>query len=174
MAYGFNDDRSLYDLQELLDRVSTLEQQLEEMSGNMESVSDIVTNLSEGLEEASGALDLIGTHYQANKSVAITTADINTYAEGPSLTLPAGTYVITGVWIFNTATTSDRNMEVRLRVGTINYQEGQRIRVPNGSYARLNCAWTGTFTSGKTVTLLGSASATSTAQTCYLNATRIK
>lgn len=173
MAYGFNDDRSLYDLQELLDRVSTLEQQLEEMSGNMESVSDIVTNLSEGLEEASGALDLIGTHYQANKSVAITSTNIDTYAEGPSLTLPAGTYVITGVWLFNSASGA-RTMETRLRWGTGNHAEGQRIAAPNGNYARLNCAWTGTFTSGQTVTLIGSATVTSTAQTCYLNATRIK
>ena len=173
MAYGFNEDKSKYDIQELLDKMATFEQQLEEMSGNMESVSGIVTSLSEGLEEASGALDLIGRHYSANKSVAITSANINNYAEGPSLTLPAGTYVITGVWLFNTASGA-RTMETRLRWGTGSHAEGQRIAAPNGNYARLNCAWTGTFTSGQTVTLIGSATLTSTAQTCYLNATRIK
>lgn len=173
MAYGFNEDKSKYDIQELLDKMATFEQQLEEMSGNMESVSGIVTSLSEGLEEASGALDLIGKHYQAAKSVAITSTNISAYADGPSLTLPAGTYVITGVWLFNT-TSDARTMETRLRWGASNHAEGQRIAAPNGNYARLNCAWTGTFTSEQTVTLIGSATATSTAQLCYINAVRIK
>lgn len=173
MAYGFNDDRSLYDLQELLDRISTLERQLGEMSNSIEAFSGEVSSLSEGLEEASGALELIGTHYQANKSVAITSTDIDAYAEGPSLTLPAGTYVITGVWLFNSASGA-RTMETRLRWGTGNHAEGQRIAAPNGNYARLNCAWTGTFTSGQTVTLIGSATLTSTAQRCYINAVRVK
>lgn len=173
MAYGFNEDKSKYDIQELLDKMATFEQQLEEMSGNMESVSGIVTSLSEGLDSANDALGLIGKHYSAYKSVAITSANINSYAEGPSLTLPAGTYVITGVWLFNSASGA-RTMETRLRWGTGNHAEGQRIAAPNGNYARLNCAWTGRLASDTTVTLIGSATVTSTAQTCYLNATRIK
>lgn len=188
MTYAFNDDKSKYDISNvasLISRIEELERQVGDFNGNVATLqnamsnfendlsdfNDDITNLSNDID----AMSVIGTYYHATKSVAITTASIDTYAEGPSLTLPAGSYVITGVWIFNTALgANDRNMEVRLRFGTNRYQEGQRVRVLNGNFSRLNCVWTGALSSEQTVTLIGSASVTSTAQNCYINAVRIK
>lgn len=186
MAYAFNDDKSKYDISNvasLISRIEELERQvgdfnvdvvtlqnaMSSLENNLSDFNDDITNLSNDID----AMSVIGTHYEKAKSVAITKADINTYAEGPSLTLPAGTYVVTGVWLFNSASGA-RTMETRLRWGTDNHAEGQRVAAPNGNYTRLNCAWTGTFKSETTVTLIGSATATSTAQTCYLNAVRVK
>lgn len=186
MTYAFNDDKSKYDISDinsLISRIEELERQVGDFNGDVATLqntmsdfendlsdfNDDITNLSNDID----AMSVIGTHYVASKDVAITKADINTYAEGPSLTVPAGTYVITGVWLFNSASGA-RTMETRLRWGTGNHAEGQRISASNGNYARLNCAWTGKFTSEQTVTLIGSASVTSTAQTCYLNAVRVK
>lgn len=186
MAYAFNDDKSKYDISNvasLISRIEELERQvgdfnvdvttlqnaMSSLENNLSDFNDDITNLSNDI----GAMSVIGTHYSANKSVAITKADINTYAEGPSLTVPAGTYVITGVWLFNSASGA-RTMETRLQWGTGNHAEGQRVSAPNGNYARLNCAWTGRLANDTTVTLIGSATATSTAQTCYLNAVRVK
>lgn len=186
MAYAFNDDKSKYDISNiasLISRIEELERQVGDFNGNVATLqnamsslennlsdfNDDITNLSNDID----AMSVIGTHYQKAKNVAITTADINTYAEGPSLTLPAGVYVVTGVWLFNSASGA-RTMETRLRWGTGNHAEGQRVSAPNGNYARLNCAWTGEFYSEETITLIGSATLTSTAQNCYINAMRIK
>lgn len=188
MAYAFNDDKSKYDISNIasliarieeLERqvgdfnvdVTTLQNAMSDLESDLSDFNDDITNLSNDVD----AMSVIGTHYEKAKSVAITTADMNTYAEGPSLTLPAGVYVITGVWLFNSAPgASRRTMEVRLRFDSTNYQEGQRVTEENGNYTRLNCAWAGTLPYERTITLVGSANVTSTAQNCYINAVRIK
>lgn len=188
MTYAFNDDKSKYDISNiasLIARIEELERQVGDFNGDVVTLQNAMSNLENDLSNFNDditnlsndvdAMSVIGTHYQAAKSVAITTADINTYAEGPSLTLPAGTYVITGVWLFNSAPgATRRNMEVRLRFDATNYQEGQRTTAENGYYARLNCVWAGKLAYERTITLVGSASVTSTAQNCYINAVRIK
>lgn len=188
--YAFNDDKSKHDIDDtisdLMSRVAELEGQVGGFSGDILALQGIMSDLENDMSDLNdditsldnnvSAMSVIGTHYQAAKSTAITVADMNTYAEGPSITLPAGSYVITGLWQFNTAASgvTDRNMETRLRVGSALYQEGQRVRVPNGNFARLNCVWAGRLSSETTVTLLGSASVTSSALNCYINAVRVK
>lgn len=185
--YAFNDDKSKHDIDDIISdltsRVAELEEQVGGFNGDILSLRGIMSDLENdmsdlndditSLDNSIDAMSVIGTHYSANKSVAITSTDINAYVDGPSLTLPAGTYVITGVWIFNT-TSGARTMDTRLRWGGSNHYEGQRISSPTGNYTRLNCVWAGRFTSEQTVTLIGSATLTSSAQNCYINAVRVK
>lgn len=185
MTYAFNDDKSKYDISNvdsLISRIEELERQVGDFNVNMATLQDAmsnfetdlsgfnddITNLSNDIDDMS----VIGTHYQNSQSVAITTADIDTYANGPSLTLPTGTYVITGIWNFNSASGA-RTMNAGLRWGGI-LHSAQRIAAPNGNYTRLNCTWIGTFTSDTRVSLDGSATLKSTAQNCYIHAVRIK
>lgn len=185
MTYAFNDDKSKYDISNvdsLISRIEELERQVGDFNGNVATLQDAMSSLEDDLSDFNDeitnlsndvdAMSVSGTHYVANKSVAITTADIDTYAEGPSLTLPAGSYVITGLWVFSSASGA-RTMDTHLHWNG-SLHEGQRIAAPNGNYARLNCVWAGAIPSERKVTLVGSATAKSSAQTCYINAVRIK
>lgn len=95
MIYGFNDDKSKYDISNvasLISRIEELERQVGDFNANVATLqsamsslendlsdfNDDITNLSNDID----AMSVIGTHYQAAKSVAITNTDIDNYAEG--------------------------------------------------------------------------------------------
>ena len=48
----------------------------------------------------------IGSCYVASSSDIISTAGIDTHTQGASITLPAGVYVVTAQWVFNTRSSS--------------------------------------------------------------------
>lgn len=122
----------------------------------------------------------LGTIYTANKSVAITTANINTYAVGASVSLPAGTYIIRGFWQFNSVSaarvtdldiTTDGNTTATTDSGLL---ARQRVHHGGGSWARLETTAIQKFDTATTVYVKGSASVTSTAQNTQIIAIRIK
>lgn len=119
-------------------------------------------------------LDRIGTMSSASSSTAITTANINTYAIGPSLTLPsAGVYLIRGMWQFNSATGA-RTIDVDIAgdnstaASTTSLYARERVTCSSGAWSRLEVMTILTVTGSTPVYLKGSATLTSAAQSCYL------
>lgn len=121
--------------------------------------------------------DYIGKIYQNSGSYKISTAGIDTYTNGPSITLPAGTYIFVGVWNFNTgSSTGTRNVQAGFRTGSSGSLWGERSRVINGSYgvSLLDISAIRTLASSSTVYLVGSTSIVYTSNsTCYITAIRI-
>ena len=116
------------------------------------------------------------TRYQNSGSYAITTAGIDTYTNGPRITIPAGSYMFVGAWTFNSASASgDRNMQVGFRSGASGTLWGERVRIrqSSGNFAVLNVSALRTFSSQTTVYLAGSASITSGAGDAWITAVRL-
>lgn len=114
--------------------------------------------------------------YQNSGSYAITTAGIDTYTNGPRITIPAGSYMFVGAWTFNSASASgDRNMQVGFRSGASGTLWGERVRIrqSSGNFAVLNVSALRVFTSETTVYLAGSASMTSGAGDTWITAVRL-
>ena len=114
----------------------------------------------------------------ANASRYISTASIDTYTDGPSVTLGPGRWMITGTVNFGSASGS-RNMCARFSMGGTAYAEQQRVYAAYGNYATLNvsCDYTNNTGSDVTVTLQGSSSKTissDNAATWYIVATRLQ
>jgi hypothetical protein len=123
----------------------------------------------------------IGSMYTQTKSTAITTADINTYSVGASLTIPeAGRYILKGEWSFNTVN-SARVIDVDLSTnGTSSASTGDallartRIACGTGAWCNIECTAFVAFTAPTTIYVKGSSSVTSTAQNTVVRAIRIK
>lgn len=122
----------------------------------------------------------IGNTLSASGSYAITTANINTYVQGPSLPLTAGVWVVTGRWQFSTLTSASTARLVDIDItdvaGTTASSSPfarERVVNVNGSWCALTATAILNLTADKTVYVKGSASQTSTAQTCYISAVRI-
>lgn len=116
------------------------------------------------------------TRYQNSGSYSITTAGIDTYTNGPRITIPAGSYMFVGTWTFNSASASgDRNMQVGFRSGPSGTLWGERVRIrqSSGNFAVLNVSALRVFTSQTTVYLAGSASITSGAGDAWITAVRL-
>lgn len=119
----------------------------------------------------------VGTLLSATSSVAITTANINTYSIGPSLTLDPGSYIVRGVWAFNSVSGA-RVTDVDLATdnstsATASPLSRVRVSNANGAWVRLEAVAPLSITSQTTVYVKGSATVTSTAQACVINAIRI-
>ncbi len=81
--------------------------------------------------------DFIGDIYTASKSVQITTAGIDTFTDGASLTVPKGVYVIVASAVFYTGSSSGaRNIQTRLTANSIQISM-ERIVAAANNYARL-------------------------------------
>lgn len=122
----------------------------------------------------------IGVTQSESGSYSIGTANIDTYTQGPSVTLAAGVWVVTGQWVFQTGDSSGaRNMGVQLSPtsgsgGTGAYKM-VRVNAASQAFASLDITDIITLTSRTTVYLKGAASMTSsTAATCTIKAVRIK
>ena len=118
---------------------------------------------------------LAGGTYTASASVAISSTSVSNLTAGPSVSLPAGTYVVVGRWAFGTAdTTGDRNC--RVSVGT----SPSGLWASNRAYTKYNYAvmevtCVRTIDDDATVTLYGSSSsAYSQAETQTITALRIR
>lgn len=120
----------------------------------------------------------VGTMLSNSASVAITTANINTYAVGPGITLSPGSWIIRGMWQYNSATGA-RVIDVDLATdnstsaSTTTLIGRQRVSNANGAWARLEVISLATPTTDTSVYVKGSATLTSTAQACYIYAMRI-
>ena len=123
----------------------------------------------------------IGTMYTQTKSTAITTANINTYSVGASLTIPeAGRYILNGEWAFN-AVSSARVIDVDLSTdGTSSASTGNvllartRVSCGAGAWCNLECTAFVAITEPTTIYVKGSSNVTSTAQNTVVRAIRIK
>ncbi len=126
-------------------------------------------------------LESIGTEYSASTNVQITTANVDTFTTaGPSITLPAGTYVITGFASFLASETNTsaaigyRPIQIGIRNGSTTI-DSQRTLVTTKMYARLNITCIQTFTSETTVSCQKSSSGKDSGATAVsIKAVRIK
>lgn len=123
----------------------------------------------------------IGTVETATASVAVTSAGVDSaYAQGPSLTLGPGVWVITGQFVFPTGDSSGaRNMSVELSpiAGASGSGAYKMVRLTAASqaWASLEITDIESLAETTTVYLKGAASITSsTAATCTIKAVRIK
>ena len=122
----------------------------------------------------------IGDMKSASASKTIDTAGIDTYTEGPSVTLDAGVWVVTGQWVFNTgSSTGARNLGVQLSPNSGSTASGAykmvRVFAANNSFASLEITDIITLTTTTTVYLKGASSMTyTTAALAVIKAVRIK
>lgn len=134
--------------------------------------------ISSGLR-VNGHSTPIGSVLSASSSNAITTAGIDTYTQGASLTIPTGSWVITGEWAFNTGSSSRaRNIGVVLSTSSGSANTGilsrQRIMANNNGFAELQVTYVGNFASDTTVYVKGASSMTyTTASANSIRAVRI-
>lgn len=132
--------------------------------------------------EISGTLTAlnIGAVKSATSSNTISTAGIDTYTQGPSITLPAGVWVVTGQWVFQTGSSSGaRNMGVQLSPTSGSSASGAyklvRVNAASAAFASLDITDIITLTSTTTIYLKAASSMTyTTATTNTIKAVRIK
>ena len=161
-------------------------------SGNVEASGDITDGSSNSLSQLNTdlgtltttvnqhttKLDAIGTTYSDSRTAAITTAGINTYAEGARITLPAnGVYVVCGYWAFNSVSSARVvDLDITDTSGTAAASSPfarQRVACNVGNWVRLEASAIVTPTTDTTVYVKGSATVTSTAQRVGIRAVRI-
>lgn len=68
--------------------------------------NDNTTNVQALLTELLERVSVIGERYVSSSSNTISSTAVDTKTNGASITVPKGTYVILGEWIFNTRTTT--------------------------------------------------------------------
>ena len=139
----------------------------------MNVLSSMLYFIGEKITELKSSLESIGEVATDSASTAITTADINTYATGASLTLPKGKYVIVGEFGFNSgSSTGTRNMSARLVTGSTTLAE-QRVVSAAQNYAKLQVSLIIELGTNTTITLKGSASMLSPATANSITAIKI-
>ena len=143
------------------------------------STSHIVNGITSTDIDNWNKINAVGTVYSSSRSVAITVANINTYAEGASLTLPAGTYIVYGSFTFNSVTGA-RITDIDIcNVGGTTAASGselyarQRVAQGAGNWVRLETSCIVVLTAQSPVYVKGSATLTSTAQASEIRAVRI-
>lgn len=141
---------------------------------------DAYGNEEASLRDVADAISNIGTTRSASASKTIDTAGIDTYTEGPSVTLTAGVWVVNGQWVFNTGSSaSARNLGIQLspNSGSTAYGAYKMVRVfaANNSFASLEITDIITLTATTRVYLKGASSMTyTTAAGTAIKAIRIK
>lgn len=104
--------------------------------------------------------DISSAIYTASKSVQITEEGIDTYTNGATLTVPAGTYIVTASAVFQTAPgSSSRNNEIRILSGSTVISR-ERIFTAAINYGELRTA--AIFSAKESVTLLVQKSSSAT------------
>lgn len=144
-------------------------------------VTNAINSLNSTVSSLNNTVSTIGTMYTNTKSVAITTANINTYSVGASLTISTpGRYILMGQWAFNTVS-SARVIDVDLSTnGTSGASTGDallartRVACGTGGWSNLECVAFVNITSSTTIYVKGSSNVTSTAQNTTISAIRIK
>lgn len=143
------------------------------------------TTYSNATESAAGLmsdtdktkLDGIGTVYYATSSNAITTAGIDTFTNGASITLPAnGVYVIIGFWSFNSrSSTGTTNSSVCIKDSSNSIVSSQRILAAGSNWNAMECMYIASVgSSSETFTVCGSTSiAYTSASGNWIRAVRI-
>lgn len=125
-----------------------------------------------------GQLDPLLGYYQHSGSYSIVNANIDSPVNGPHITIPAGTYVFVGNWIFGTGkSTGGRNIDVGFRSGPTGAYWGEHVRIYAGAnnYAALNVSAIRSFDSETTVYLAGSSSMqTKTAERAWITALKLR
>ena len=118
----------------------------------------------------------MGEYQSASKSVAITSTNLDAHAEGASLTLEKGSWVVFGQWIFGSASTLGvRNIENHVSKKGANYRYGsQRVTIGQGGSAT-NIQIMGICNLSETteVVILGSSDKTSGVGNTTINAIRV-
>lgn len=141
---------------------------------------DAYGNEEASLRDVADAITNIGTTRSASASKTIDTAGIDTYTEGPSVTLTAGVWVVTGQWVFQTGSSSAaRNMGVQLSPNAGSTASGAykmvRVKAADNSFASLEITDIITLTESTRVYLKGASSMTyTTAAVTTIKAVRIK
>jgi hypothetical protein len=117
----------------------------------------------------------IGQAYSATSSTHITGTNMNTMTLGASVSLPAGTYVITGRWAFPSVSSGAKNLQVSVGdSSTSSSWATQRITVPQDNWQSLSVTCIKTLTATTTVYVKGSTSkAYSTNESTTIEAVRI-
>ena len=137
-------------------------------------------SLKKLFEKITQRLNIIGTTYvNSLGNLSITTTNINTYTQGASVTLPAGTYIIKGSFSFNTVSGAT-NRVIDTDLSTIAGSDADtaplgRARTVNsaGNWVRLEAVTIVTFNSQTTVYVKGSSTHTSTGSASDIRAVRI-
>lgn len=113
--------------------------------------------------------------YSATKNVKISTASIDTYVTGASMTVPAGTYVVTGQWKFEYSSASgSRNMDIDLLADSTLIAR-ERVFSAGNNYASLNVSSIVELSSETVLCVKGSCSKTTTsAVDTWVKAVRVK
>ena len=118
----------------------------------------------------------IGRRYTATKSVAITSTDIDTDAEGASITLPKGTYMVMGQWCFETVlpitTTRVTKCKIYNKTTSVNTAE-QRICQGAGNFCVVQSTALVVLSAENTLCVKGAATQTSVAGTTSITAIKI-
>lgn len=124
---------------------------------------------AQGHITASGNAASIGTVKQSNVNKKITTTGIDTYTEGTSITLEAGTWVVIGTWVFNTgSSTGARNMTCALSTSSGSANSGMlartRVYANTNAWASLQATYLATLSSSTTIYVKGSSTMTYTSE----------
>ena len=138
------------------------------MAGSSESDFNVVGLMSNGrMKYGSGSnsgLNItwntayVGQQYSATSITNITTVGIDTPTNGASITVPAGTYVVWGSWVFNTGQTSGtRNTQIQIMNGSTEIAS-QRILAAAQNWNRQSICSVVQVTSSSTFTVRGSTS----------------
>lgn len=137
-------------------------------------------SLKQLLTKITQKLSITGvTYINSRSNLSITSTNINTYTQGASVTLPAGTYVIKGGFSFNTVSGAT-NRVVDTDLSTVAGSDADmaplgRARTVNsaGNWVRLEAVTIVTFNSQTTVYVKGSSTHTSTGSASDIKAIRI-
>ena len=143
---------------------------------NREDPRTALPQLEKILDAINKKLTDIGKTYSGSSSKAISASDISTHTLGAYVDLPAGTYVITAQWVFNTrSTTGNTNSQVSIYDNTHSKElVFERVMAAGYNYNALNCATIATFTENTRVYVRGSTSISyTTATPNWIKAVRI-
>lgn len=143
--------------------------------------SSVYSRMNPSVDENGNAhlmSDTIGVKRSANAGKTIGTGGIESYADGPSVSLEPGVWAINGQVNFSTGSSSgSRNIAARFKVGSSQYSEQQRLVSAANNWAALNVTLLIDLSANAgntTVTLQGSSSMSyTTSATWYINAYRI-
>lgn len=101
----------------------------------------------------------VGAVYSNAADAAISSTNIDTYTVGASVTVPAGVYVITAYWTFQSvsgARICDIDISTDSGTTATGYIARQRVSNATGNWSRLNVTTIGSFASQTTLYVKGS------------------
>ena len=128
----------------------------------MNVLSSLLYYIGQEIEDVRNKFSAIGTLKTAQKEVQISTAGIDTYTDGASVSISAGTWVIVGQFDFQTAPTAGtRNLNAVIASGNT-IITGTRVFVADNYFQRLQVSLIRSTNSTETIYIKGSSSKTTT------------